>query len=296
MSYEPVRVQAGPVSLQAYDYGNAGATPMVIVHGIQDFALAFSDIAEAFAETHHVVSFDLRGHGDSDKPGIYTMPHFMADLHAVLEHFRFERAVLVGHSLGSQIVTQYASIFTEVPSMVISIDGIGAPMRESDMPVEDRQWRFRNGILSLLQPGGEKRPMHDLDDAASLYCRFHPGLDYDLSRKLVELGTEEHPHGGLKWKWDPQVLTIGMLNDRQAAEERWTWIECPTLIITGGKSVEFFIQRRGLDPDLARSAPEEIPRRIGLFRNAVHVEIPEAGHMIHLHTPEKLIEAIRSRL
>ena len=112
-----VRVQAGPINLQAYDYGNTGATPMVIVHGIQDFALAFSDIAEAFVDSHHVVSFDLRGHGDSDKPGIYTLPHFMADLHAVLQHFQFERPVLVGHSLGSQIVTQYASIFTEVPSL-----------------------------------------------------------------------------------------------------------------------------------------------------------------------------------
>jgi len=296
VSYQPTRVQAGPIGLQAYDYGNRGATPMVIVHGIQDFALAFSDIAEAFAGSHHVVSFDLRGHGDSDKPGIYTLPHFMADLHAVLEHFQFERPVLVGHSLGSQIVTQYASIFTEVPSKLVSIDGMGAPMRETDIPVEDRQWRLRNGVLSLLSPGGDRRPMVDLDDAASLFCRFHPGLDYDVSRKLVEIGTEPHPQGGLKWKWDPDVLSIGMLNDRQAGEERWTWIECPTLIITGGRSAEFFVQMRGLDPDLARSAPEEITRRIGLFRNARHVEIAEAGHMIHLNTPEKLIEVMRDSL
>ncbi len=291
-----VRVQAGPINLQAYDYGNSGATPMVIVHGIQDFALAFSDIAEAFVDSHHVVSFDLRGHGDSDKPGIYTLPHFMADLHAVLQHFQFERPVLVGHSLGSQIVTQYASIFTEVPSLLVSIDGMGAPMRESDIPVEDRQWRQRNGILALVAAGGHRRPMLDLDDAASLFCRFHPGLDYDVSRKLVELGTEEHPHGGLKWKWDPQVQSIGMLSDRQTTEERWTWIECPTLIITGGQSADFFVQQRGLDPELARSAPEEITRRVGLFRNAEHVEIAEAGHMIHLDALERLIEIIRQRL
>ena len=43
----PIRIQAGPISLQAYDFGNTGATPMVIVHDIQDFALAFSEIAEA---------------------------------------------------------------------------------------------------------------------------------------------------------------------------------------------------------------------------------------------------------
>ena len=87
-----------------------------------------------------------------------------------------------------------------------------------------------------------------------------------------------------------------MLSDRQTTEERWTWIECPTLIITGGQSAEFFVQQRGLDPELARSAPEEITRRVGLFRNAEHVEIAEAGHMIHLDAPERLIEIIRERL
>ena len=153
-------------------------------------------------------------------------------------------------------------------------------MREADVPVEDRQWRLQNGIRALLSGGDLGRPMADLDDAASLYCRFHPGLDYDLSRKLVELGTDEHPQGGLKWKWDPIVETIGLMQDRQATEERWTWIECPTLIITGGKSAEFYVQLRGLDPDLASSAPEEIDRRVALFRNAEHFEIARAGHMM----------------
>ena len=56
------------------------------------------------------------------------------------------------------------------------------------------------------------------------------------------------------------------------------------------------MQRRGVDPDLARSAPEEITRRVGLFRNANHVEIAEAGHMIHLDAPDRLTEIIRERL
>ncbi len=292
----PVRVEAGPIELQAYDYGNTGAVPMVIVHGIQDFALSFSEVAEAFRDSHHVVSFDLRGHGDSDKPGVYTPPHFMADLHALLAHFQFEKPVLVGHSLGSHIVMQYASIFADVPSLLVSIDGMGAPMRESDIPLEDRQWRLRNGVLSLLGGGGPSRPMRDLEDAAGLFCRFHPGLDPEVARRMAELGTEEHPHGGLQWKWDPQVTTVGLLSDRLATEERWGWIECPTLIVTGGRSAEFFVRMRGLDADLARSAPEEIARRVGLVRNANHVEIPEAGHMIHFDAPERLIEIMRQWL
>ena len=41
----PVRVPAGAVELQAYDYGSdaaPGAPDLVLLHGIQDFALSFA--------------------------------------------------------------------------------------------------------------------------------------------------------------------------------------------------------------------------------------------------------------
>lgn len=292
----PLTVESGAVKLRAWDYGHRDAPAMVVIHGMQDFALSLSPLADAFRDDYHVVSYDLRGHGDSDKPGIYTLPHLQADLLAVIAGLELERPVLVGHSLGGHLATQFAAVFPELPSRVVNVEGIGPPMRESDLPVEDRQFRLRNGIQSLLRPAGHGRPMHDLDDAAQLFCRFHPGLDYDLSRHLVELGTEPHPHGGLQWKWDPQVSTIGMTRDPQATEECWGWIECPVLIVTGGRAAEFFVRQRGIDPDLARSAPEEIDRRVGLFRDATHVEIPEAGHMVHFDAPERLIEVIRAFL
>ena len=108
--------------LQVYDYGNDGAPPMLLVHGIQDFALALQPLAEAFRDQYRVVSCDLRGHGDSDKPGVYTMAHYLADLRALFIQLEMEKPVLVGHSLGSQIVCQYGGVFPEVPRAIVSID------------------------------------------------------------------------------------------------------------------------------------------------------------------------------
>lgn len=293
---ETLTIDTGAVELRAYDYGNPQAQPMVIIHGMQDFALSLAPLAEAFRDAYRVVSFDLRGHGDSGQPGVYTLPYLLADLLAVLARLELERPVLVGHSLGGHLATQFAAIFPEVPSCVVNVEGIGPPMRESDLPVEDRQWRLRTGIQSLLQPAGPGRPMHDLEDAAQLFCRFHPGLDYDLSRRLVELGTAPHPHGGLRWKWDPLVQTLGLTMSRHESEERWGWIECPVLVVTGGRAAEFFVRQRGIDPQLASSAPEEIARRVSLFRNASHVEIEEAGHMVHFDAPDRLSAVIRDFL
>lgn len=301
MSSSPhaVAVQAGEVRLQTYDYGSrapSDAPTMVVVHGMQDFALALQPFCEAFADSHRVIAYDQRGHGDSEHAGNYTLPHLLADLHAVLHHYQCERPVLVGHSLGSVVVSHYAAIFDDVPSALVSIDGLGAPMRESDVPLEDRRWRLQNGIAALLAPAVHGRPMHDLDDAAGLFSRFHPGIDPDLARHLVELGTTAHPHGGLQWKWDPAVLSIGLQSSQALSEERWQWVTCPTLLITGAQSAEFFVRMRGLDPTLASSAPEEIERRAKLFPNANWVVIEEAGHMVHYDAPERLVSIVKEWL
>src|SRR5262245_12073921 len=223
------------IHLRGYDYGNPMGRPLVLVHGIEDFALGLEPVAEAFRGDYHVVSFDLRGHGDSDKPGAYTMGHFIADLHAVLWQLQLERPILIGHSLGGQIVSQYAGVFPEVPRAVVNIDGMGPPMRIPVPDSEEMQLRTREAIEGLLRPGGHGRPMMDLDDATHLYLRFHPRLDPGLARKLVELGTEPHPHGGLQYKWDPKIHSLRLSSTPEIAEQRFRWAECPVLLVSAGE-------------------------------------------------------------
>jgi pimeloyl-ACP methyl ester carboxylesterase len=284
------------IRLRGYDYGNPMGRPLVMVHGIEDFALALEPLPQAFRQDYHVVSFDLRGHGDSDKPGAYTMGHFIADLHAVIWQLQLERPILIGHSLGGQIVSQYAGVFPEVPRAVVNIDGMGPPMRIPDPPSDEMQLRTREAIEGLLRGGGHGRPMMDLDDATNLYLRFHPRLDPTLARKLVELGTEPHPHGGLQYKWDPKIHSLRLSSTPEIAEQRFRWAECPVLLVSAGEVDEFMWRRRGLDPSTLRKDPEEIRRRMGLFRDAHHVEIPNAGHHIHFDAPDELVKALREFL
>ena len=48
-----------------WDWGNADAPPLVLVHGGRDHARTWDRVAEAFRDQYHVVALDLRGHGDS---------------------------------------------------------------------------------------------------------------------------------------------------------------------------------------------------------------------------------------
>jgi pimeloyl-ACP methyl ester carboxylesterase len=269
---------------------------MILVHGIQDFALSLGPLAEAFRDRFRVVAFDLRGHGDSDKPGVYTLPHHLADLHAVVTQLGLQQPVLVGHSLGGQIVSQYAGVFPEVPARVISVEGLGPPFRDLQTPADLEQWRTRTGIESLLHPSSVGRPMPDLEDAIQLFCRYHPRMPVESARNLVELGTEEHPAGGLRWKWDPRVQTTWLSAGPEQTQRRWSWIECPVLLVTGSLAHEFWSRNRGMDAEAVQMDPDELARRIALFRDARHVEIVDAGHMVHYDKPAELVAVIREFL
>ena len=209
---------------------------------------------------------------------------------------QLERPILIGHSLGGQIVSQYAGVFPEVPRAVVNIDGMGPPMKIPDPDSEEKQLRTREAIEGLLRGGGHGRPMMDLDDATNLYLRFHPRLDPGLARKLVELGTEPHPHGGLQYKWDPKIHSLRLSSTPEIAEERFRWAECPVLLVSAGEVDEFMWRRRGLDPSTLRKDPEEIRRRMALFRDAHHVEIPGAGHHVHFDAPVELVRVLQEFL
>jgi pimeloyl-ACP methyl ester carboxylesterase len=169
-------------------------------------------------------------------------------------------------------------------------------MKIPDPDAEEMQLRTREAVEGLLRPPGVGRPMADLEDATQLYLRFHPRLDPGLARRLVELGTEPHPHGGLRYKWDSRIHSLRLSSTPEIAEQRFRWAECPVLLVSAGEVDEFMWRRRGLDPSTLRKDPEEIRRRMALFRDADHVEIAGAGHHVHFDAPEELVRAMRDFL
>lgn len=82
--------------------------PIVFVHGVWMSKTFFQRQLTPCSELHRVVSFDLRGHGDSEKTtsGI-DVATFAQDLQALLQTFSVHRPVLVGWSMGAMVVWEY---------------------------------------------------------------------------------------------------------------------------------------------------------------------------------------------
>jgi len=84
---------------------------IVFVHGYAGCAETWERQINYFSRDYRVVVPDLRGHGQSDAPyTAYTMHEIVDDLHHVIETLKLPpKFVLVGHSFGGAICTEYAN-------------------------------------------------------------------------------------------------------------------------------------------------------------------------------------------
>jgi 3-oxoadipate enol-lactonase len=93
----------------AYDtYGESTNPPIFAAHGLYGSRTIFRSLGEALQDEFYIVAYDVRGHGESEKPPEYTLVDHGHDLLALIEAFAYDKAVALGYSMGSYIVLQAA--------------------------------------------------------------------------------------------------------------------------------------------------------------------------------------------
>ncbi|WP_162591081.1 alpha/beta fold hydrolase [Variovorax sp. PBL-E5] len=117
------------VRLSVREYGNLQGPAIVFVHGIAQSQLSFDrQVHSELAKKYHLVTYDLRGHGESDKPTseeAYVNGRRMSDdLRSVMTATGVHKPVLVGWSLGGIIVAQYLSDYGDAE--ISGVNFVGA--------------------------------------------------------------------------------------------------------------------------------------------------------------------------
>jgi pimeloyl-ACP methyl ester carboxylesterase len=281
----------GATALSGLDFGNPAAPDMILLHGIRDLAWSMVGIAREFSSDFHVVVPDLRGHGDSDNVGLYTMNHFVADLRALIEQRELKDLVLIAHSLGGHIAAQYTALYGEEIRALVLIDGMGPPHYEMDAAEEKAMMRQR--IQLLTQNTSSPRVMKDVAEAQERLLRNNPRLDSAMARLLAEQGTWDNDGGGVFWKWDSRADQVWNTFSSKENEARLGWVTCPVLLITAEYSMQYWEQLREVLKNRQEHHDAEVERRRQIFSNARHQSIKGAGHMIHYDQPEHLNRTLR---
>jgi 3-oxoadipate enol-lactonase len=217
-----------------------GSGPLVVfLHGIGGNRHHWNEQLPIFATRFKAVAWDARGYGDSDDyAGALRFDDFTADLLRVLDHFKQQKAHLVGLSMGGRIARNFALRHPErVAKLVLANTTPGfdalAPAEVAKF-VAERKNRSPESMRALI----------------SRHAR--PGAYEDLLASFKALRQPSY----LK------TLEASVTQDRAAAIER---IRAPTLVITSDEDKVY-------PPSIARNMAKRIPgARLAVISGAGHL-------------------------
>ena len=101
------------VTVRAYEYGNPAGPPILFIHGYMQAAMSWDKQVQdpALLRDFRLVTYDLRGHGMSDKPvgdQFYKPGKVWGDeVNALIRGIGLARPVLVGWSYGGRLMGDY---------------------------------------------------------------------------------------------------------------------------------------------------------------------------------------------
>ena len=211
------------------EYGS-GTTALLFVHGWACDETFWSGQAPALGGKFHVITIDLPGHGQSDKPAIaYTMDLYARAIDAVLNEAGAKSATLIGHSNGTPAIRQFYRKFPGKTRALVIVDG-------------------------PLRPFGEKAAMEKFID------RFKAPNYEDTAGKMVDGMTASIKDAGLREKIrtamlrTPQAIAVSEF-ESTLDEELWKAdkITVPVLMVLAKQpawSAEYEQFVRTLVPDL----------------------------------------------
>lgn len=229
--------QSQRLRLHYADWGNAGAPPLVLVHGGADHCRTWDAVAMRLRDRFHVIAPDLRGHGDSDwaTGSSYSLADYVHDLHGLLRETGIARTILIGHSMGGMVSLMFAGTFPEKIARLIVLDGMTLSPDRHAKPIHER---MRDWIAQLDAIAA--RPEHGYASVAEAAARMrarNSRLSEEQALHLARHGTRRGANGRLAWKFDrnqqaraPYRLS---LDDHAAL---WARIACPTLLLRGDES------------------------------------------------------------
>ncbi len=91
------------------EYGT-GDQLIVFVHGWSCDKTYWREQIDFFKDDFHIVTIDLGGHGNSGMNRTnWTMSAYGDDVNSVLKKMKFDKAYLVGHSMGSDVILEAAN-------------------------------------------------------------------------------------------------------------------------------------------------------------------------------------------
>jgi pimeloyl-ACP methyl ester carboxylesterase len=240
--------------------GKPGAPAVILMHGGGQTRHSWGKAArDLVAAGYHVLSMDLRGHGESEwaPEGDYSMDAFVGDVRAVCATLPAPPA-LVGASLGGATsLMAVGESLEDIASALVLVDVVPHMEKRGVARIRDFMGANPDGFANL-------------EEVADAVTAYNPGRPRPASNEGLMKNLRTGQNGRLYWHWDPAFQ--GDRRDRGTAHvfERMDaaakTVRIPTLLVRGKASE--VVSEAG-----AKHLHSLIP-------HAETVDVEGAGHMV----------------
>jgi pimeloyl-ACP methyl ester carboxylesterase len=285
------RIDGPGCELAIWEWGDEAAPLVLFAHGGFDFARTLDVFAPMLADTgRRVVSWDLRGHGDSGHTELYSWEVDVRDAVAVFDAVAGGRPIdVIGHSKGGNLMLQLAEAQPHRFRRLVNLDGIPWRVQAPDVSERDRTRLLAGEIEEWLRHRRRLGPDHrrfagPLEEVARRRAEMNPRLTIEWLRYLVTVGGRRDADGW-RWKIDP-ALRLGGFGPRRPewALRSLNGLGMPFLGVLGTE-----VERMGWGARAADVA-EEMPV------DGEVVELDGVGHFIHIEQPERVTALVHEFL
>lgn len=252
---------------------NGDGPPLLMLHGFTGSIEAWQGIPAELGRHVQVIAVDIIGHGESsapDNPERYSIPRAVRDLFALLDRLNIERTAVLGYSMGGRVALHLALAAPERVSQLIlesAAPGIDDPVdRAARIESDEQQARMieEKGLEAFI----------DHWESIPLFASQR-ALPENVRRRQRELRISQNPAGLAN---SLRGMGAGMM---EPVGDRLHECSMPVLYLAG----EYDEKYREIGKALCARASD-----------ARYIEIPDAGHTIHLEQPEMYLETVRGFL
>ena len=258
--------------------GNAGAPPLLALHGWLDNAASFVPMAP-FLAGYDLVALDLPGHGQSfhyPADAEYSLFSTLLDVLAAADALGWTRFTLLGHSMGGAIASLLAPAAPERIERLHLIEAIGPLAAPEDTTAE----RLRESVAKRRALDGKRKRVF-ADPAVAERARMQTNITQldEASAKLIVGRGLRAVEGGYEWSSDARLtLPTAVRMTEAQVRDCLAGITCPVRMV------------------MADPPPPYIPTAMIEGRMAsvgdVRCTVMQGSHHLHMTHPRDVAQAL----
>ena len=243
--------------------GDAGAQPLIILHGLFGASDNWASYSRRIAEDgFEVYTIDQRNHGQSPKSPVFNYLALTDDLHDFIEEHGIKDPILLGHSLGGKVAMRFT---LENPQMVKRLVVVDISLKA--YPPRKQHLRIIDAMRAVDPSQIESR-----QDANKKFENLIPEMRL---RQFVLKNLHRTSHNGFEWRLNVEGIASNLYEMFDGIDVDETYTK-PTLFIKGGNSDYIVL--------------EDFPHIRKNFPRAEIITIDGTSHWVQVEAPERFYQ------